>query len=199
MDLTELQLDALREMANIGSGNAATALAAMLGRPVDLNVPSAAALPLADAVDAVGDVSAEVTAVAIPVFGDIGATVLLIFEPEHAATLCGFLGVFGDPEMELSALQEIGNILGSAYINAMGSMCGVALEPAPPLAARDMLGAIVSTVLATSATSGDLALLLDSSMMVEGAECEFGFLFVPDQNGVSELLGRLGLWDEEAA
>lgn len=199
MDLTELQLDALREMANIGSGNAATALAAMLGRPVDLSVPSASALPLADAVDAVGDVSAEVAAVAIPVFGDIGATVLLTFKPEHAATLCGFLGVFGDPEMELSALQEIGNILGSAYINAMGSMCGIEMEPAPPMAARDMLGAIVATVLATAATSSDLALLLDSSMMVEGAECEFGFLFVPDHNGVPELLGRLGLWEQDAA
>jgi hypothetical protein len=67
------------------------------------------------------------------------------------------------------------------------------------MAARDMLGAIVATVLATAATSSDLALLLDSSMMVEGAECEFGFLFVPDQNGVSELLGRLGLLEQDAA
>jgi chemotaxis protein CheC len=199
MDLTELQLDALREMANIGSGNAATALASMLGRPVDLNVPSASALPLADAVEAVGDVTAEVTAVAIPVTGDLCATVLMTFKPSHAATLCGFLGVAGDPEMELSALQEIGNILGSAYISAMGTMCGLQMEPAPPMAAVDMLGAIVASVLATAASSSDLALLLDSSMIVEGAECEFGFLFVPDENGVSGLLARLGLWEEDAA
>src|SRR5438477_3640456 len=100
-------MEALREMANIGTDNAAAALASMLGRPVDLNVPSASALPLADAVEAVGDVTAEVTAVAIPVTGDLRATVLLTFKPSHAATLCGFLGVGGDPEMELSALQEI--------------------------------------------------------------------------------------------
>ena len=199
MDLNELQLDALREMANIGSGNAATALASMLGRPVDLKVPSASALPLADAVEAVGDVNAEVTAVAIPVTGDLAATVLMTFKPSHAATLCGFLGVAGDQEMELSALQEIGNILGSAYINAMGMMCGLEMEPAPPMAAVDMLGAIVASVLATAASSSDLALLLDSSMIVEGAECEFGFLFVPDENGVSELLGRLGLWEQDTA
>jgi chemotaxis protein CheC len=186
-------------MANIGSGNAATALASMLGRSIDLSVPSASALPLADAVEAVGDVSAEVTAVAIPVAGDLSATVLLIFKPEHAATLCGFLGVAGDPEMALSALQEIGNILGSAYITAMGTMCGLHMEPAPPMAATDMLGAIVASVLATSAASSDLALLLDSAMIVEGAACEFGFLFVPDEHGVSELLGHLGLLEQDAA
>jgi chemotaxis protein CheC len=198
MELTELQLDALREMANIGSGNAATALAGMLGRPVDLSVPSAAALPLADAVDAVGAADEPVTAVALNVFGDIEATVLLTFRPEHAATLCGFLGVAGDPEMELSALQEIGNILGSAYVNAMGSMCGLQMEPTPPVAASDMLGAIVSTVLAPVAEQSDVALLLDSAMTVEGAACEFGFLFVPCDNAVATVLGGLGLWGQAA-
>jgi len=198
MDLTELQLDALREMANIGSGNAATALAAMLGRPVDLSVPSAKALPLANAVEAVGDVDELITAVGIPVVGDLGATVLLTFAPDNAATLCGFLGAAGDPEMELSALQEIGNILGSAYINAMGSMCGLELEPAPPMAASDMLGAIVSSVLAPVAAYSDVALLLDSAMVVEGSECRFGFLFVPDEEGVATVLARLGLWGQAA-
>ena len=198
MELTELQLDALREMANIGSGNAATALAAMLGRPVDLSVPSAKALPLADAVEAVGDVDELITAVGIPVVGDLGATVLLTFQPEHVGTLCGFLGAADDPEMELSALQEIGNILGSAYISAMGSMCGLELEPAPPLAASDMLGAIVSSVLAPVAAYSDVALLLDSAMIVEGSECRFGFLFVPDEEGVATVLGRLGLWGQAA-
>src|SRR4051794_36968109 len=140
MELTELQLDALREMANIGSGNAATALAGMLGRPVDLSVPSAGALPLADAVDALGPAESIITAVALPIFGDLDATVLLTFEPEHAATLCSFLGVVYDEDMEmtLSALSEIGNILGSAYIGALGSMCGMQLEPHPPMALTDM-------------------------------------------------------------
>jgi len=198
MELSEMQLDAMREMANIGSGNAATALAGMLGRPVDLSVPSAAALPLADAVDAVGDVAEEVTAVGIGVEGDIDAMVLLTFRPAHAELLCGLLGVAGDPEMELSALQEIGNILGSAYINAMGAMCGLDLEPAPPVSACDMLGAIVSSVLAPVAAAGDVALLLDSSMMVEDSECRFGFLFVPYGDGVAIVLERLGLWGQAA-
>lgn len=202
MQLSEMQLDALREMANVGSGNAATALAGMLGRPVDLSVPSAAVLALADAVDAVGPADQAVTAVALPVFGEIDAVVLLIFQPQHASELCGFLGISfeDDPEMAMSALGEIGNILGSAYVNALGAMCGMQIEPRPPQTASDMLGAIVASVLAASAASNDMTLLLDSALTLDdGAECEFGFLFVPSEHGVAEVLGRLGLWGQEAA
>jgi chemotaxis protein CheC len=193
MNLTDLQLDALREMSNIGSGNAATALASMLGQSVDLHVPTALALELADAVDAVGSAEDTVSAVIIGVFGDLDATVLLLFEPESADTLCGLLGVQGDPEMELSALGEIGNILGSSYVQAMGTMTSLHMEPHPPVAMADMLGAIVASVLAVTAADTDLALLLDSRMTVDGTACKFGFLFVPSGAGVALLLDRLGL------
>jgi chemotaxis protein CheC len=193
MNLTDLQLDALREMSNIGSGNAATALASMLGQSVDLHVPTALALELADAVDAVGNAEDTVSAVIIGVFGDLDATVLLLFEPESANTLCSLLGVEGDPEMELSALGEIGNILGSSYVQAMGTMTNLHMEPHPPIAMSDMLGAIVASVLAVTAADTDLALLLDSRMTVDGTACKFGFLYVPSGAGVALLLDRLGL------
>ena len=137
---TEVQLDALRELANIGSGTASTALSGMLGRSVDVSVPNAQALPFA-----------------------------------------------------LSALGEIGHIVGTSYINALASMTGMEIEPTPPATATDMLGAIVETVLAGAAITGDVALLLDSSLVVEGEGCSIGFLLVPDQGGVELLLERLGL------
>ena len=193
MNLSDLQLDALREMSNIGSGNAATALAGMLGQSVDLHVPTALALELADAVDAVGNAEDAVNAVIIGVFGDLDATVLLLFDPESAETLCSLLGVEGDPEMAMSALGEIGNILGSSYVQAMGSMTALHMEPHPPIAMTDMLGAIVASVLAVTAADTDLALLLDSRMTVDGTACKFGFLFVPGGAGVALLLDRLGL------
>jgi len=193
MNLNDLQLDALREMSNIGSGNAATALASMLGQSVDLHVPTALALELADAVDAVGDPEDTVSAVVIRVFGDLDATVLLLFDPESASTLCSLLGVEGDPEMALSALGEIGNILGSSYVQAMGILTNLHMEPHPPIAMADMLGAIVASVLAVTADDTDLALLLDSKMTVDGTACKFGFLYVPSGPGVALLLDRLGL------
>jgi chemotaxis protein CheC len=190
----DLQLDALRELANIGSGTASTALSAMLGRSVDISVPTAAALPFAEAVDAVGPAERLVTGVVIGVKGDMAATVLLLMGEGDAATLCGMLGVDPADEMAASALGEIGNIVGASYINALGSMTGLDMEPEPPQSATDMLAAIVATVLAGRA-DGDLALVLDSDLTVEGEDCSISFLLVPSNGGVQELLTRLGLGD----
>ena len=190
---SELQLDALRELANIGSGNAATALSSLLGRPIEVSVPSALALPFADAIDAIGAPDQEVVAVALPLTADVPGTVLMLFAPEDAATLCGLLGVDADSELGRSALGEIGNILGSSYVGALATMTGLRLEPHPPLTTSDMLGAVVAAVLAESAGESDLALLLDSDLFVEGERCAFTFMLVPDAGGVAVLLATLGL------
>jgi chemotaxis protein CheC len=190
---TDMQLDALRELANIGSGTAATALSSMLGRPIDLRVPNAQALPLADALDATGCADSPVTGVVLPVRGDMNAIVLLLFAPEDAASLCTLLGVEAGTEVGISALGEIANILGSSYIGALGTMTGLTLEPRPPQTVSDMLGAIVSSVLATSANASDLALFLDSKLSVDDSDCSFSFMLVPSPEGLAELLSRLGL------
>jgi chemotaxis protein CheC len=190
---TDLQLDALRELANIGSGTASTALSSMLGRSVDITVPNAYVLPMADAVGAIGDPEADATGVALGVVGDLGASVLLLFTPNDAAQMCRFLGVEAGTEIGESALMEVGNIVGTSYINALASMTGMVIEPTPPATATDMLGAIVQTVLAERAGAGDLALLLDSELVVEGSDASVSFLLVPDAGGVEQLLARLGL------
>ena len=190
---SDLQLDALRELANVGSGTASTALSAMLGRSVDITVPNAFVLPMAEAVDSIGNPEDDVTGIVLGVFGDMEATVLLLVNPNHAALLCGMLGVPADSEFGESALMEIGNIVGSSYINALAMMTGMEIEPTPPGLATDMLAAIVQSVLAQRATGGDVALLLDSDMVVEGEDCSVSFLLVPDQGDVEQLLARLGL------
>src|SRR3954466_5810749 len=188
-----MQLDALRELANIGSGTASTALSAMLGRSLDISVPNAYVLPMADAVTAIGEPESEVTGVVLGVVGDMGASVLLLFTPNDAKLMCGFLGVEAGTELGGSALQEIGNIVGTSYINALAGMTGMALEPTPPATATDMLGAMVQSVLAERAGASDVALLLDSELRVEGEDCAVSFLLVPEQGGVEQLLARLGL------
>ena len=190
---TDLQLDALRELANIGSGTAGTALSSMLGHSVDISVPSALVLPFAEAVEATGPAESEVTGIVLGVFGDMTATVLLLVPPADAATMCRMLGLEPDDEYALSALGEIGNIVGSSYINALGAMTGMEMEPTPPATATDMLGAIVQTVLTSHAEGGDVALLLDSKLQVEGEDCSISFVLVPDQGGVDQLLERLGM------
>jgi chemotaxis protein CheC len=190
---TDTQLDALRELANIGSGTASTALSSMLGRSVDISVPSAFVLPMADAVGTIGDPESEATGVVLGIIGELPGSVLLLFTPKDAELMCGLLGVEAGTDIGISALMEIGNIVGASYINALGQMIGMELEPTPPAAATDMLGAIVETVLAERAGAGDMALLLDSDLMVEREDCSVSFLLVPDQGGVDHMLERLGV------
>jgi chemotaxis protein CheC len=190
---TELQLDALRELANIGSGTASTALSGMLGRSVDISVPKAQALPFADAVEAAGPAEDEITGIVLGIVGEMNGTVLLLVPPADADAMCRMLGVEPDDEFALSALGEIGNIVGTSYINALAEMTGLHIEPTPPGTATDMLGALVASVLAGQAHAGDIALMLDSNLVVEGEDCSISFFLVPDQGGVEQLLSRLGL------
>jgi chemotaxis protein CheC len=190
---TDLQLDALRELANIGSGKASTALSVLLGRAVDISVPSARALSFADAVDATGDPEAEVTGIVLGTVGELEGTVLLLVSPADAEAICAILGVEPGSGYAPSALAEVGNIVGSSYINALAEMTGMAIEPTPPATATDMLGAIVESVLCAHADASDVALMLDSQLRVEGEDCSIAFMLVPTRDGVDDLLGRLGL------
>jgi chemotaxis protein CheC len=148
---------------------------------------------MAEAVGTIGDPESERTGVVLGIVGEMPGSVLLLFTPKDAELMCGLLGVEAGTEIGVSALMEIGNIVGASYINALGQMIGLELEPTPPAAATDMLGAIVETVLAERAGAGDVALLLDSDLVVEGEDCSVSFLLVPDQGGVDQMLERLGV------
>jgi chemotaxis protein CheC len=190
---TERQLDALRELANIASGNAATALSVMLGREVELSVPRVLALPLVEAVEACGTPDEAVSAVVIPLEGDIGGVVLLLIPCRDAHTLCGLLGVEAGSEFGDSALREIGNILATSCLNVLASMTGLTLGPCPPHLTTDMLGAIVSSVLAHTSARAEAVLVLNSVLEVADEPCSISFLLLPAAGGVSELLAPLGL------
>jgi chemotaxis protein CheC len=191
--LSDIQLDALRELANIASGTAATALSQLLAREVAISVPRALALPPADAVDECGDPEQHVAGVLVPIGGDIEGLVLLLIPFEHAERLCAMLGVEPHTEVGDSALREIGNILATSYLNALGAMTGLGLEPSPPALHSDMLGAIVSTTLIGTAGANELALVLDSELDVSGDPCSISFLLLPTSGQISDLLAPLGL------
>jgi chemotaxis protein CheC len=192
---TDQQLDALRELANIGSGTAGTALSSLLGRPIGLSVPNAKALELADAVEAAGDPEDLVWGVVVPVTGQVDATALLVIPDADAATICAILGVEADTETGRSALGEIGNIMVSSYVGALATMTGFVLDLRPPESTRDMLGAVVTSVLAARNDAHELALVLDSELEVGGEACTLSFMLLPTPAGVAGLLERIGLGD----
>lgn len=188
---SELELDALRELASIGSGTAATALSRLLGREIEIEVPRALALGLADAVDAVGAADAPVASALLPV-GGVEAVVLLLFSEAEAAALCELLGVEPATDVGDSALAEICNILGASALGAVARMTGLSLEPRPPQVLHDMLGAVVASALAETSGEVDVALVLDTELRVAGVACGISFLLLPTADGAAELLERLG-------
>jgi chemotaxis protein CheC len=192
---SDLQLDALRELANVGSGTAGTALSSLLGRPVDISVPNAAALELADAVDAAGTAEDVVWAVVVQVAGDLEATALLVVSERDAEAIGALLGVEPDSEQGRSALEEVGNILVASYVGALASMTGFVLDLRPPASAHDMLAAVVGTVLAARSDGRDVAIMLDSELRVEQEAIALSFMLLPTPEGVDELLERIGLGD----
>jgi chemotaxis protein CheC len=190
---TDMQLDALRELANIGSGNAGTALSQMLGKSVDISVPTAAVLPLADAVAIAGAPDELRHGVVVRVLGDMDAIVLLLFPEADARTLCGIYGIEPSTPDGQSMLGEVGNILGTNYINVLAQMVAMTLDPAPPQVVEDMLGSILESVLLGRGEDVDTALILDSALRVEEEECSLSFLLLPADGGIRQLLERLGL------
>jgi chemotaxis protein CheC len=192
-DFTEMELDALRELANIGAGTAATSLSGLLGMTIDVDVPTAATLALADAIAATGPADLSVTGVAIPFGGDLAGTALMLFPAGDVATLCGLLGVATDSEYAASALGEVVNILCASYLGALADVTGSQIKPGPPEQVVDRLGAIVGSILTLRAGAADLTLMLDSALIIAGEACSLSFLLIPSADGVDGLLTRLGL------
>jgi chemotaxis protein CheC len=190
---TEIELDALRELANVGGGTAATSLSDLLGMPIDVAVPSAYALPLADAIGAAGPPDLRVTGVAVALVGDLHGAAIMLFPDEDARTLCALLGLETESELAASALGEVVNILCASYLGALGSMTGLQLELGPPHSVVDRLGAIMGSILTVSAGAGEVALMLDSALVIEGRECSLAFLLVATGDGVEGLLAQLGV------
>ncbi|CDF58041.1 chemotaxis protein CheC [Thermobrachium celere] len=130
LNLNELQIDALKEIGNIGAGNAATALSQLINKKVDMSVPQLDILEFSDMIKRVGNEDDEVVAVLLKVFGDIQGNILFLVKNEEAqkffdTLMFGFSNI--NEEMFYSMFQEIGNILGNSYLNAVSQITNLSL------------------------------------------------------------------------
>ena len=192
---TELQQSALREIANIGSGHAATALSQLLGRPVEMGYSEALLTGLAEAIDRIGAPMSRSALVDTPIRAD-GGTVLLVFPDDTGEQLCELLGTSLSDELGRTALQEVGNILATSYLNAIVEMTGMQLEPEPPTVKIDLLGQMLAESAASGGNPTDPTVLMRSRFTVEASAAKFSFLFVPRIGSVDTLLERLGVGDQ---
>ena len=200
-DLKESQLDAIREVANIGAGHAATALSGMTDRTIMITVPRVYVRPLEEACDLVGEPDSVVAAVLMHMMGDLTGRALVLFPRRAAHTLCDFL--FRRPmgsttelsEMEQSGLKEAGNILASAYLNALSDFMGMMLVPSVPSLVIDLSGAVLTTAHLNFGHDRDYAFCVETSFRVEGASEPLGghFLLLPDVSSLRSIFDAIRL------
>ncbi|MFY9469428.1 MAG: chemotaxis protein CheC [Solirubrobacterales bacterium] len=190
--ITEEQQEALGKVAESISEKATDAFSKLLGTEVTAKVPQLEVLPLSDAVERLGSPAEQVTVAWLPVVGQIEASVLLVFDPEGEKELYGILEVEPYTELARSALQEIANIIGTQYVFGIAESCGMTFEPEPPEVAEGMLGAVLGTVLAMSSVITNYAVLVDTELTVDKANCTVRFLFIPSDTSVEALINSLG-------
>ncbi len=201
LQLGAAQMDALREIGNIGAGNAATALSQMTGCPVQMGIPAVKLLPVEEIADEVGAADDIVAAMFLGVEGDAPGHMLFVMSERAARTMVNVLmGKGGEAstvgafdEMELSALQEVSNIMTGSYLGALAQITGLRLEPTPPLVGVDLAGALLGAALAEVAMVSDTALLLESTLGDDDTPSVGDFLFIPTAEALALVLERLGV------
>lgn len=199
--LTEGQIDALQEISNIGMGHAATALSQLLDESLLIRVPEVRVTEVSRVPAFLGGAEKLVAGVTLQVLGDVRGTILLVFPEDSARELVQRLTGTGQAEMAFnefsaSTLKEVGNILASAYLNALGSLLHLTLIPSVPMLAHDMAGAVADGVLIDLSKKGDLALVMEADFLDRSdVSSALGghFFLLPDPESLKIILDALGM------
>ena len=200
-DLKELQLDALKEVENIGAGHAATALSQMTNRRIMISVPKISVTRLEDVAELLGDPNEVVAAVLLHMLGDLTGRTLLVFPERAAKRLCDLL--LGHPlgkteqfgALEQSSLKEAGNILCGAYMNALSSFMGMMLLPSVPSLVVDSSAAVLTSAYLNFGNDRDYVFCVETQFMfaVEDDTLRGYFLLVPDFASLRAILQAVRL------
>ncbi|MCR4779938.1 MAG: chemotaxis protein CheC [Ruminiclostridium sp.] len=198
-DLNDMQIDVLREVGNIGSGNATTALSSMVGKMIDIEVPRVEVLDFNEAINAVGGPEKVIAGILIRINGDIEGMIMFLFEQNLIALIEEtFFGqapkdIFSLSEAENSALNEMGNIMAGSYVNAIAQLAGMTIDIEVPVMTVDMLGAIMSVPAIEMGEMGDKLLFIDNNMIIDNTSIQSKMLLLPTIDSLDNLLGKLGV------
>ncbi|MBO5282107.1 MAG: chemotaxis protein CheC, partial [Lachnospiraceae bacterium] len=196
--MTDNYMDVLKEIGNIGAGNAMTALSQMLQSKVDMQVPQVRLLEFSEVGAMVGGEEQLMVGVLLGVEGDITGSIMFLVELGAAKSLVKKImmgyesGLQGLDEMETSAMQEVSNIITGAYLNSLATLTNLCIYPTPPSLTVDMAGAILSVPAIEFGTLGDKILLIQSRFFDE-VEIDGYFVLIPDLESYQKILSALGI------
>jgi chemotaxis protein CheC len=198
-DLKDVHIDVLKEIGNIGSGNASTALSAMVGREIVISMPEVRFLGFQEAIEKNGCPEETVAAVLVRLKDEIEGMLLLIIEHEFATTVLNTF--FGEREISLtelnegdiSALTEIGNIMSHSYMTAISSLAGLRIGAETPSFTTDMFGAIMSVPIIEFGEVGEKLLCIDKVIEFDGVKMKSNMLLIPTVDSLKRLFDKLGM------
>ena len=198
-DLTAMHLDVLKEVGNIGSGNASTALSGMIQKDVLIEVPSVKVVGFQEAIDHAGGAERVVAGVLSRLYGGIEGMFLLLMEQDFVNLITN--SFFGEEESdmlalnenEISALSEIGNIMGGAYASAISQLTGIEIRLAAPQYQADMLGALMSVPAIEFGEVGDKLLFIDKQIEIDNVSVKSNMMLIPTIESLETIITKLGL------
>lgn len=198
-ELTALEIDTLREVGSIGTGNAATSLSQMLGCEVRITLPEVRIMGYNEAIDWIGGPEAITAGVLVGISCEVNGIMLSVQPLEFVNLIIRHmldkeLASYEElEELEMSALVEIGNIMISTFINALSGLAGIKVELSVPSMAVDMQGAILAVPMAEYGGQTDYLMTIGSNFMIDNREVPCRLLLSPDVRSLNYLLRKLGV------
>lgn len=189
-------MDVLREIGNIGAGNATTALASMLQCRIDMNVPEVKLIEVDELAESLGGSQRVMTAIFLEVEGDITGDIIFLLEQGSARFLVSKLmgmevsGDFG--EMELSCIKEISNIIAGSYLNSLSTLTNLKIYPSVPHLQMDMVETILHTPAKENGAENDQILFIQTEFK-DDIQLGGYFVMIPDTESYGKILGALGI------
>jgi len=191
--------DVLKEIGNIGAGNATTALSKMVGGKIDMKVPKVELLEFKNLAEIVGGAENIVVGILLTLEGEIDGMMMFMLKQESAHHLVNrLMNKQADDftefsEMDLSALNEIGNIIAGAYLSSLSTLTNILITSSVPYMAIDMAGAILSVPAIEFGKVGDRALVIDTEFGDDNLFVDGYFILIPSLNSYEKILSSLGL------
>lgn len=197
-DLNSEQIDVLKEIGNIGAGNAITALSKMVSKRIDMRVPVVNIAEFKEVAEIAGGPETLVSGIYFNVSGDINGCIMFLIDSKSSRTLVNWLMGKKDTnvdfdEIEISALKEVGNILASSYISSISTLTGLKITVSVPFLAIDMAGAIMSVPVILYGQVGDHVLLIETDFLEGTNHVKGNFFLIPDEKSFEILLKSLGV------
>ena len=199
-NLNDLQIDVLKEIGNIGAGNATTTLSMMLSKKVAMSVPQVKIIGIQEIANILGGPENQVVGILFTLSKDIEGMMMFILKQEFAHLAVNQLmgrelESFSDfEEMDLSALKEIGNIMAGSYVNAISSLTNFEIGISVPGIAIDMAGAILSVPAIQFGKIGEKVLFIEEEFIGgDGENVNSYLILIPEIDSLHKILKILGV------